>query len=809
LPKHARLVTAGATAGSTTGSTTGRRWAALVGVLALVGAALTTAAVVSPRPAHASSPQREASGWITYWNSAGSTEVDNNADLFSDVSEFWFHATSATSIVPSGTAPDSQLSSSIAAIRSRGVPVTITVTDGTGSGVMASILSNATTRVQHEQALMALALKYGASGIDLDYENMAVYADSNTSLTQPTRAGFDALVHEMAVALHARGMILAVDVMSKTSEPGTSPAGQVYDYPTLGQWVDRFRIMTYDQHWSGSSYPGGPISSVPWAESIIKFAVTVVPAAKIYMGVPLYGYDWPNNGNHATGLTFTQVQNLISQYHATRQWSATDGEPHFSYTDGAGVQHSVWYNDAEALQARIPLVGKYGLGGVAFWSFGNEDPGIWQVMRTFMYGPNPFGNLEGAVLWPGGVRVRGWAIDPNSTDGINVDLYADGKFLERVMANGDRPDVGNIYFAYGTTHGFDTVLSLPAGQHTICAYGINVAAGDSNPKLGCMPATVPTNNPVGHFESTSGGAGVLTVGGWALDPDTAAPIDVHVYVDGRWAGMTTASGNRPDVGAAYAGWGAAHGFTTSVNVSGGTHKVCIYGINVGLGTSNPQLGCATVTVSSGNPFGNVEAATASPGALTVRGWTIDPNTANPIAVAVYVDGRLLTNATANAARPDVAAVYPWAGANHGFSVTANASAGTHQVCVYGINTGPGDANPVLGCKTVTVPSGNPFGNLDQVVGGAGGLTATGWAIDPNTSSSIEVAIYVDGAFALQQTANASRPDVGAAYPSFGSAHGYSLPVSTKAGKHTVCAFGINTGPGDTNTLLGCKAVTTS
>jgi hypothetical protein len=34
-------------------------------------------------------------------------------------------------------------------------------------------------------------------------------------------------------------------------------------------------------------------------------------------------------------------------------------------------------------------------------------------------------------------------------------------------------------------------------------------------------------------------------------------------------------------------------------------------------------------------------------------------------------------------------------------------------------------------------------------------------------------------------------------------------VTAAAGKHTVCAFGINTGPGDTNTMLGCKAVTTS
>ncbi len=72
-----------------------------------------------------------------------------------------------------------------------------------------------------------------------------------------------------------------------------------------------------------------------------------------------------------------------------------------------------------------------------------------------------------------------------------------------------------------------------------------------------------------------------------------------------------------------------------------------------------------------------------------------------------------------------------------------------------------------------------------------------------------MALYVDGVLAIQQTASNSRPDIAAAYPGFGAAHGFSLPVTIKAGKHTVCAFGINTGRGDTNTELGCKSVTTT
>ena len=172
--------------------------------------------------------------------------------------------------MPSGTTPDAQLTSSIAGIRSHDVPVTITVTDGTGGGVMAGILSNARTRQQQEAALIAIAVKYHASGIDLDYENMAFFANGNPNLVAPTRAGFDAMVQELSGALHARGMILAVDVITKLSEPGGSPAQQVYDYPTIGRYADRVRIMTYDEHAQGTGYPGGPVSGISWVDPISR-----------------------------------------------------------------------------------------------------------------------------------------------------------------------------------------------------------------------------------------------------------------------------------------------------------------------------------------------------------------------------------------------------------------------------------------------------------------------------------------------------------------------------------------------------------
>ncbi len=116
-------------------------------------------------------------------------------------------------------------------------------------------------------------------------------------------------------------------------------------------------------------------------------------------------------------------------------------------------------------------------------------------------------------------------------------------------------------------------------------------------------------------------------------------------------------------------------------------------------------------------------------------------------------------------RPDVRGVHPSAPASSGFNVTVNATADTSEVCVYAAETSYG-ALTKLGCKGFNTPT-NPRGNYESLVPTATGATATGWALDPNTSNPIDVQIYVDGAYRLTTQASGNRPDVGAVYPSLG------------------------------------------
>ena len=75
----------------------------------------------------------------------------------------------------------------------------------------------------------------------------------------------------------------------------------------------------------------------------------------------------------------------------------------------------------------------------------------------------------------------------------------------------------------------------------------------------------------------------------------AAPVDVHLYLDGRGAAVLRADDDRPDVGAVTP-YGSAHGFGALLTTTPGSHELCAYGIALEAGEDNTLLGCRTVTV---------------------------------------------------------------------------------------------------------------------------------------------------------------------------------------------------------------------
>lgn len=306
----------------------------------------------------------------------------------------------------------------------------------------------------------------------------------------------------------------------------------------------------------------------------------------------------------------------------------------------------------------------------------------------------PFGVIDAISTTPTSISVRGWALDPDTTSPVAVHVYVDGTAVQAISANQSRPDVGAAY-GKGDNRGFSATIPATGGTRQVCLYLINQPAG-SNPTLGCRTVQVG-NPPRGSLDRVTTTASGVTLEGWALDPDTRDPIQVHVYVDGKIATWQTADRARADIGAAF-GLGDAHGFAIQVPTSAGKHSVCLYLINTPNGP-NPQLTCRDVTVTNAAPFGSIDAVQGRAGGIRVAGWAIDPDTTTPVSVHVYVDGTAVRAISANATRADVERAYG-RGAARGFDAVVPTAAGAHQVCLYLINQ-PAGSNPQLGCRQVT------------------------------------------------------------------------------------------------------------
>lgn len=532
------------------------------------------------------------------------------------------------------------------------------------------------------------------------------------------------------------------------------------------------------------------------------------------------GYGCPDTAACDTNFYgfFNQVYSAAAQF---KSYAATPS----SWRYRAGTTVAVGYhpnascgstdvtirNQATAgLYIYTPYVPNSASLGNLYWSgdecssYGNRN--FWRLFTDWFGsstdGLSPVGGMDATQNDNGQIQVNGWAIDPDVTAPISVHVYVDGKGAAVTTANASRPDVGAAYPRYGNNHGINTAITVGTGRHNVCAYGID-ATGEANSLLGCQAISVVSKSPYGGMNAFSAQySGTVTVNGWTIDPETSAPIDVDVTVDGVAVGTTTANADRPDVGRAYPQAGPLHGINYTVQANPGARRVCATAVNTGKG-ANISLGCQTVNVDSLAPFGGMDVTTAHR-SITVNGWTIDPETTAPIAVHIYANGKAVGETTASANRPDVGRVHPNFGAAHGINASIAMPPGVQNVCAYGINVGRGE-NSLLGCQTVTVVDLSPFGGMDAVVEG-NDIRVRGWTIDPDTTGAIAVHVYSNGRPVAVTTANASRPDVGQVYPKFGALHGIDTRFEAAKGSQNVCAYGINVAQGS-NSLLGCQTVT--
>jgi len=347
-------------------------------------------------------PRRILSGWLPDYSLARNLPtVEGNLDLIRDISPFWYGLTGETSIkdkyaLGKYTTPIEQV---IARLKANGLLLLPTITDDNPKLVLANLLANPNSRTNIVQTIRALVLKYNYDGIDLDFETF--YTQDGRSSWPALKPNWILFIKELSTALHDQGKLLSVttppDFAPETKRAGNS----VYSWAEIGPMIDRLRIMAYDF----STTSPGPIGPLPWSEDAVKYAVSQIPASKVFLGIPGYGRDWITKVEGVCPKDFAssvvvgakaavvmrEALALATSNNAIPTYNTTHAESTFSYkktyvdpTNSASyctANRTVWYPDERSYTARTNLVGKYRLGGIAVWTFGMENPAAIATIR--------------------------------------------------------------------------------------------------------------------------------------------------------------------------------------------------------------------------------------------------------------------------------------------------------------------------------------------------------------------------------------------------------------------------------------------
>ncbi|CAN2178145.1 Glycoside hydrolase family 18, catalytic domain containing protein [Candidatus Nanopelagicaceae bacterium] len=356
-------------------------------------------------------PRKILTGWIPYYSmKTALPDVLNNADLIKEVMPFWYTLkyngkTKAPEIIDlyAPANPSVPISEPLNALRNANFEIIPTITDGTSEGVLAGLLKSPTSRTQVVNVIMNLVRMNNYDGIDLDFEGFA-FVDKNTTW-KATAPLWTAFVKELSVALHAEEKLLSVSTPYVLNPADKQKGYYVYAWDAIASSIDKLRIMTYDY----SVAKVGPLGPITWAERTVQYAISIMPASKVFVGVPGYGRDWvtavsgvcPANvansvkaGAKAATFVMRDAQSLAATYGATPIYNEQFGEVTFTYqkvyngTTSGGLattctaSRTAWYQDNRSWALRAALVTKYRIGGITAWTFGMEEPLAMEAIRT-------------------------------------------------------------------------------------------------------------------------------------------------------------------------------------------------------------------------------------------------------------------------------------------------------------------------------------------------------------------------------------------------------------------------------------------
>ncbi len=280
-------------------------------------------------------------------------------------------------ITPSGGLVDLDDRALISAARYMGVaPLmhlsTLTEQGGFSNELASLVLNDMAVQDRLVNAVKAKLRERGYAGLDVDFE----------FVFPQDAAPYAAFIARLRRELNPLGYPVIVALAPKTSAQQRGLLYEGHDYRALGQAANQLLLMTYE--WGYTYGPPMAVAPLPNVRRVVEYALQEIPAQKLWLGVPNYGYDWPlpfvQGESRATSISNQYAVQLALRYGVAIQYDTTAQSPWFRYVDEQGRTHEVWFEDARSIRAKLALVPQYGLYGVGYWNLMRPFPQNWVVL---------------------------------------------------------------------------------------------------------------------------------------------------------------------------------------------------------------------------------------------------------------------------------------------------------------------------------------------------------------------------------------------------------------------------------------------
>lgn len=241
------------------------------------------------------------------------------------------------------------------------------------NSLVSAVTNNADVRQNLINNLITTVQNKGYTGVDVDFEYI---------LSQD-RYSYAMFVGELRSAMNALGYEVSVALAPKTSSQQKGLLYEGIDYQLLGQNADSVLLMTYE--WGYKYGPPMAVAPINKVREVLDYAITEIPANKIDMGIPNYGYDWTlpfvRGMSEARVIGNVEAVRIAHNNNAIIKFDNLAMSPYFEYIKN-GISHIVWFEDCRSIQEKLNTIAEYGFRGAGYWNLMHEFRQNWLILNN-------------------------------------------------------------------------------------------------------------------------------------------------------------------------------------------------------------------------------------------------------------------------------------------------------------------------------------------------------------------------------------------------------------------------------------------